>query len=84
MREATVVESVKNAKGNCTLFPKWESVTGLYYCSQFSPMQAGLIGEWWKAAQEAYPAVLAERNKRIAAEKKLKKLRPRKNNVGTP
>jgi hypothetical protein len=69
---------VNRTEGACTISPHWETVTGLNYFSQFSPQLASLIGPWWRAAQNAYSAVDKERQRRIAAEQKLKELCSRK------
>jgi hypothetical protein len=73
--ELGIIEGVRQARGSCTLSPNWETVTGLHYCSLFSPREAGLIGRWWVAMQEAYPKLRDEHQQRKATEKKLKELR---------
>jgi hypothetical protein len=52
-------------------------VTGLHYCSQYSPTDASLIGSFWCQMHQASDRANAERERRIATEKTLKELRVR-------
>ena len=70
----SIIDSVRNTLGACTLSPTWETVTGLHYCSQLLPSQASLMGSFWVQMHEAGRDRSIERERRIAAEKKLKEL----------
>jgi len=77
----SIIDSVRKVEGECTLSPTWQTVTGLHYCSQFSPKSAGIVGQFWTRMHEGWDAEKAERERRIAAEKKLKQLRSHKEDV---
>jgi hypothetical protein len=70
-----MIGGVRRTKGVCTLSPTWQGVTGLHYCSQFSPQSARSIGEFWRSMHESAVEVRKEYALRIAAERKLKELR---------
>jgi len=73
----SIVEQVKREEGSCTISPTWQTVTGLHYCSQFSPDDASLIGAWWQQCHEGHETFAEEKKRRIEAEAKLKALRKR-------
>ena len=81
LREMTpklsIIESVRQAKGACTLSPTWETVTGLHYCSQLAPKAAEDLGLFWTQMHQASERADIERKRRIEAEQKLKELRTR-------
>jgi len=70
-----IIESVEQLTGNCTYWPQWEEVTGLHYCSQFSPKTASMIGYWWRAMHQKGQELQAERKRRLDADKKVAELR---------
>ena len=70
-----IVEDVKQTKGQCTLTPTWEEVTGLHYCSQFRPDDVSVIGFWWRSMHEASDEASKQRKLKVVAEKQLKELR---------
>ena len=70
----SIIDSVRNTLGACTLSPTWETVSGLHYCSQLSPTEASLMGSFWVQMHEGGEDRRSERERRIAAEKKLKEL----------
>ena len=74
----SVIENVTRETGQCTLSPTWQKVTGLHYCSQFSPQNARYIGMFWRSMHEESAGRREERELRLVAEKKLKALRARK------
>lgn len=71
----SAIENVRQEKGTCTLSPDWREVSGLHYCSQFSPREASLIGIWWAGMHERNVEARGERGRRREAEAKLKELR---------
>jgi hypothetical protein len=80
-RKLGVIESVRLTTGDCTLSPEWQTVTGLHFCSYFSPNSAGIVGDFWRRMHESSDS--AERSRRIDAEKKLKQLRKRLRESGS-
>ena len=70
-----IVARVRAEKGVCTLSPTWQEVTGLHYCSQFSPARAGDVAGFFVRMHESFNDAEKERKRRIELEKKIKELR---------
>jgi len=73
--ELGAVERVTGMKGNCCISPQWAIVTGLHYCSQFSPAQPRFVVATWLRMHEYGDAAREAQARAKTAEAKLKEVR---------
>ncbi len=74
-KSLSIVENIRREQGLCTLSPDWKKVSGLHYCANLSLKDPSDVGAFWERMHLNADKARDERERRIAAEKKIKALR---------